>query len=354
MSIKKKILYCYYGQSVFGIRDIELLSEAYDVSACHYNLHSNRIIKALNFIRYNLCVIFRIFFVKAVIINFGAWHTIVPVFMAKLFGKKSLVIVGGFDASSIPPLEYGVFYRNNLLQKLIRSAYRNSTFICPVSQSLVYFENKYADSERKGFKTGLLHFMPELADKIEVIPPAIDLNFWQLGNDLNRKGILAFAYIYQPQTFRLKGFDLVLACARELPEYPFTFAGFSPEMITYYQKEMPDNVTLLSFQSREEARKLYQQHQLYLFPSMTEGMPNTVCEAMLCGCTPIASDVSILKEIITDKRCIIPFHDKELFKEAIQSVLDYPGNTNEIKNNVESFFENNDRKSLLLKLIDEL
>ncbi|MCZ2100739.1 MAG: glycosyltransferase family 4 protein [Chitinophagales bacterium] len=322
MSIKKKILYCYYGQSVFGIRDIELLSEAYDVSACHYNLHSNRIIKALNFIRYNLCVIFRIFFVKAVIINFGAWHTIVPVFMAKLLGKKSLVIVNGFDAMSIPALEYGIFYQDNLLQKLIRWAYRNATYICPVSQSLVYSENKYADPEKKGYKTGLLYFMPELSDKITIVSRPVNWEFWQLDTNKKRSGILAFAYIYQHQNFKRKGFDLVLACARELPEYPFTFAGFSPEMITYYQKEMPDNVTLLSFQNKEETRKLYQDHQVYMFPSIAEGLGHSLLEAMLCGCTPIGSRVGEIPSIIDDDQFILDEMDTKQMSEIIAQAME--------------------------------
>ncbi len=352
MPDKKNILYCYCGNSVFGIRDIELLSDDYNISVCHYNLHDNIVIKALNFIRYNLCVIFRMFFVRAVFINFGAWHTIVPVFMARLLGKKSLVIVNGFDAMSIPPLEYGVFYRDNLLQKLIRFTYRNATYICPVSQSLVYSENKYADPEKKGYKTGLLHFMPELSDKIIVVSRPVNWEFWQLGSNKNRSGILAFAYIYQHQNFKRKGFDLIVACARQMPNYQYTFAGFSPEMITYYQKEMPENVTLLSFQNKEETRKLYQEHQVYLFPSVAEGLGHSLLEAMLCGCTPIGSRVGEIPFIIDDDQFILDEMDAKQMSEIITRAFDLKPSSDIWRHKALKYLDNKPMLEQFKNLID--
>jgi len=345
MAERKKILYCYFGHSVFGIRDVRQLSEAYDVSVCHYDLHTNIFLKWLYFLRYNLCVIFRMFSVRAVIINFGAWHTVVPVFMARMLGKKSLVIVGGFDVSSIPSLEYGVFLRKGILQTCMRWTYKHATYICPTSPSLKASTNYYADASGNGYKIGLLNYMPELEKKVHVILQQMDTSFWHYEHQARKGHFLAIAYIYHEQTFFVKGFDLIFEAARLLPEYSFTLAGFSPEMHTQYKAIAPPNVTLLGFQSPDEARKLYATHKVFLMPSMTEGLGQTLLEAMLCGCVPVGSNVGAIPYIINDDALILNKKDAKQFAVLIlsafnsthkpqywhQKALDFLGNNNQLQ-----------------------
>lgn len=347
------ILYCYAGHSVFGKRDIEWMSQVYNVKVAHFEIKNNFISKLMSYLAYNIKVFWLIWKADTVVINFGSWHAVLPVALAKLINRKSIISLGGFDAASIPSLKYGVFYRNNLLQKVMRWTYRQATYICPVSDALVNFENKYADPLRVGYKTGILNFMPELKPKIKVIPPLIDFDFWQVGHEKRNNEILALAYVYHPQTYHLKGFDLIVACAKELPEYRFTFAGFSPEMIDLYQPDMPINVTLLSFQSKEDTRAMFQKYSVFLLPSMTEGMPNTFCEAMLCGCTPVVSDVSIMKTLVDDENYVVLYRDKELFKKAILYALKNPIHEDLNRDKVTNYFEDKDRIKLMSALINQ-
>lgn len=347
------ILYCYSGHSIFGKRDIEWMSQMYNVKVAHFEIKNNFISKLMSYLAYNIKVLWLIWKADAVVINFGSWHAVLPVALAKLINKKSIIFLGGFDAASIPSLEYGVFYRNNLLQKVMRWTYRQATYICPVSDALVYHENKYADPSRVGYKTGILHFMPELKSKIRVVPRLIDFDFWQVGDSQRNGEILALAYVYHPQTYHLKGFDLIVACAKELPEHRFTFAGFSPEMVDLYHSAMPDNVTLLSFQTKEENRQLYQDFSVFLLPSMTEGMPNTLCEAMLCGSTPVVSDVSIMKTLIDNENYVVLYRDKELLKKAILYALKNPLNPDVNRKKVIDYFHGSHRIKLLTELIEQ-
>ena len=43
----------------------------------------------------------------------------------------------------------------------------------------------------------------------------------------------------------------------------------------------------------------------YLQLSLSEGFPNALCEAMLCGCIPIVSDVSSMPGIVADKGLVV-------------------------------------------------
>lgn len=350
---KKKILYCFAGHSVFGYRDIEMFSKEYDIKGVHYDLHTKILLKVFSFIKYNAAVLTSIINKNIIIINFGAWHTILPVFLAKLLGKKSFIIVGGFDVGNIPSLNYGIFHKKSLLQWYLKRTYRRCTFICPTSQALTGYINKYADPNGKGYPVGLLVHMPELRDKIYVIPRTIDIDFWNIAPKKAMGGILSIAYIYHEQTLIVKGFDLIIECAKLLPDIPFTLAGFSPSMLTKYRKICPENVHLLGFQTKESARVLYQTHKVYLMPSMTEGLGQALCEAMLCGCFPIGSRVGIIADLIKNDRFILDHKDKYTLKECIEIALESDVSPNIWRQNIIDYFKDINRLEKFKDLIEK-
>ncbi len=348
----KKILYCFAGSSVFGYRDIEMLQKEYVVSVSHFDLKNTFFGKAWSYLKYNFDVVWKIIFIDVVIVNFGSWHTIFPVFLAKIFGKKSIIILGGFDAGNIPSLQYGVFYKPSILQWLMRKTYQAATYLCPVSEALVASINTYADPSGEGYKIGLLHHMPEVKDKIRVIPTDYDNDFWYINEAIDRKGILALAYVYNIETYNLKGFDLITQCAVKMPEYSFTFAGFSPEMVVYYQSKLPSNVQLISFVNNQEARALYQRHKIFVLPSHTEGLPNTLCESMLCGCLPIVSDVSVMPKIVHELGYVLKRKDKQDLKNLLEKASQSNPDIEKMRNRIVTLYPIGQRFSNFQTLIE--
>jgi len=59
------------------------------------------------------------------------------------------------------------------------------------------------------------------------------------------------------------------------------------------------NVTLLPDQNRIQMSELYRKSRVFVSPSMHDGTPNTLLEAMACGCIPVAGDIESLREWIT-------------------------------------------------------
>ena len=59
------------------------------------------------------------------------------------------------------------------------------------------------------------------------------------------------------------------------------------------------NVALLPHQTRSQMAALYQQAQVVVSPSTHDGTPNTLLEAMACGCFPVVGDIESLREWIT-------------------------------------------------------
>jgi glycosyltransferase involved in cell wall biosynthesis len=93
---------------------------------------------------------------------------------------------------------------------------------------------------------------------------------------------------------QLKGIDLILEAAVEFPDYHFTIAGV-PEWKKLDVKS--NNVTILPPIPHNDLHRIFNEHEYYLQLSMAEGFPNALCEAMLCGCTPIVSNVFSMPEI---------------------------------------------------------
>jgi glycosyltransferase involved in cell wall biosynthesis len=59
------------------------------------------------------------------------------------------------------------------------------------------------------------------------------------------------------------------------------------------------SVDLLEMQSRSQMAALFQGARLAVSPSTHDGTPNTLLEAMACGCLPVAGDLESIREWIT-------------------------------------------------------
>ena len=62
---------------------------------------------------------------------------------------------------------------------------------------------------------------------------------------------------------------------------------------------------------------------IFLMPSLNEGLPITLAEAMACGCCPIATPVGGIRELITspDLGFLVPVNDRAAFAEAMVAAV---------------------------------
>jgi glycosyltransferase involved in cell wall biosynthesis len=85
-----------------------------------------------------------------------------------------------------------------------------------------------------------------------------------------------------------------------------------------------DFVRLLPQLTSQEMADCYRQAQVVVSPSTHDGTPNTLLEALACGCFPIAGDLESLREWITPGRnglLVDPGNPQEL-ADAILHALD--------------------------------
>lgn len=103
---------------------------------------------------------------------------------------------------------------------------------------------------------------------------------------------------------------------------------------------LDDSVRLLGFQ--DNPLKYFSRSKVFVLSSYAEGLPNVLVEAMACGCTPVATDCPTgPREVLKGGEYghLIPMRDPEAMAAAIQKALEQPMSTEQLREAVEPFTE---------------
>ena len=124
-------------------------------------------------------------------------------------------------------------------------------------------------------------------EKILTIPLGVDLSiFSPPPSRRNGKNVL-----FVGQMTQRKGLAYLLEAFLSLPsDYALTLVGYRPFELP--PRFTHPRVTIINSVSRTELNRFYQISNVFVFPSLGEGFPQTPLEAMATGLPPIVSDVS--------------------------------------------------------------
>ena len=115
----------------------------------------------------------------------------------------------------------------------------------------------------------------------------------------------------------------------EHPEVKFTCPGMAgeAEIQNWIDKfDIEQAVELLPNQSRNDMAAMFRRAALAVSPSTHDGTPNTLLEAMACGCYPIASDLESIREWITpgENGSLFDPSNPQALAKAITNALENP------------------------------
>ncbi|MGX7668117.1 glycosyltransferase family 4 protein [Flavobacterium pedocola] len=184
--------------------------------------------------------------------------------------KKTAKYAGNWDPKSKQPFTYK-------LQRWILS----NTFLTKNMQVLVYGQWDNSTKNIKSFFTATYSETDKTAVEVRSINGKI--NFLFVGT--LAKGKQPLYVVKMVESLRQQGFDVALTV--------FGDGKLRPELEAYIQEGgLADYVFLKGNQTKETVQQAYQDSHFLVLPSLSEGWPKVVAEAMFWGCVPVATKVS--------------------------------------------------------------
>ena len=164
-------------------------------------------------------------------------------------------------------------------------------------------------------------------DKIELIPNGIDPGMFSPAPHPNgdERTVLFIGRLVPG-----KGAHFLIEAAHILreryPDLKFVLVGDGPgkpeieNLIARYG--LQESVSLRDFSRYDEMPDIYRRSSIFVLPSLYEGVPRTMLEAMSCGLPVIISDFPHLKDIVQNAGLMFPKGDVRALVDAVATVLE--------------------------------
>ena len=134
-------------------------------------------------------------------------------------------------------------------------------------------------------------------DDIEIVNNGIDTKKYFLSEekDVNKNKEATISCLMLDHTLEKKGVKYgiaaFMAAKKAVPNLRLKMFGIKKS------KYVPDGIDYYKDPNQDELVKLYQQSDIFIFPSLEEGWGLTPIEAMACGCAVVATNVGCMLDI---------------------------------------------------------
>jgi glycosyltransferase involved in cell wall biosynthesis len=157
--------------------------------------------------------------------------------------------------------------------------------------------------------------------KIDVIFNGVDTDEFRPGKrkEQNKDKLIL---ISSGRLIQRKGFEYLLEALRGRPEFELVLIGDgdSKELLGKMAVDFGVDVKFLGAQPKQSVIDNLQRADIFVLPSLNEGMSNSILEAMACGLPVISTDVGGSQELIADGKN--GFVVRRASAESISGALD--------------------------------
>jgi glycosyltransferase involved in cell wall biosynthesis len=236
---------------------------------------------------------------------------LIGVCVGSLMGKKTAVTAHGSDLM--------IQAKNPLLKRLIKFTLKRADYVLVVNQTL---QEKVLEM---GINPDKIYITPNAVDvekfnpQNKELPPDLEMNFDKVLH--SDKPVLLFVgnLVFQ------KGVKYLLD-AKKLMDTPaeLVVVGDGPLRQELEMKVHSDRVSDVIFAgARRDVEKIMPSADVFVLPSVSEGSPITILEAMASGLPVVATSVGGINEVINEKVGMVvePAHPQEL-ATALDKILE--------------------------------
>ncbi len=209
--------------------------------------------------------------------------------LGRLFWSIPYVVM--LRGGDVPGSEQKMQLYHKLLKPLRRMIYKKSLMILANSNGL----KRIAEKADPGFT-------------IDVIPNGVDTEYFSPGKEKNYDKIKRFTFLFVGRLCAQKNISVLIRafseCVLDYPEIQLIIAGDGPDLnqlkLFACKYGCDRKIQWAGWQTKEFIRSLYRESDCLVNPSLNEGLPNVVLEAMACGLPVIASDCAGNNDLVID------------------------------------------------------
>jgi len=185
---------------------------------------------------------------------------------------------------------YGIPYRHRALERWTRT-----------------YELAYELADRlvvgSGFVRQTLVDHGVAADKIIINPYGVDTNFWgKVFRERRERSAGTMTFVYTASIGLRKGIQYLLRAWRKANlnncELQICGANYLPEHAEF--ASLPQGVRFLGPKTHDQLREIYKKADVYVLPSLFEGLARSGLEAMAAGLPPIVTWETGLTDMVKD------------------------------------------------------
>ena len=331
-------------------RDLQILQKHFvvailqEVSPAFIRGSKWKIFRAFNYGLMRITDIFRLFKeIRKSDLTFGWFASefvVTGILISKLLGKKSIVVVGGYDIEDMPEINYGRM-RYSRLRRFTVFGLKKADLVLPFSEfaaeKVIKLTNSKANIRAANLACDTERFKPE----------------GQKENIVITAGFIDKTYVLR------KGFKAFVEAAKYLPEIKFYLIGKQRDnAINELKAIATPNVEFPGFIFDDELLSMYQKAKVFCLLSYQEGEGGggVLGEAMACGCIPVVSEKAVaLRETAGNCGFYVPYGDAKATAEAIKKALEAPAEIGvKARERIEKFYSMERREGELLRALDEV
>ncbi len=321
--------------SSFVKADYEILTEKFSVEKYQYKHKKNIFSHLIEQIKLFFFLLFNFGKFDFTYVWFADYHSLLPIIFSKLSGKKSLLVLGGYDVTFIPQFNYGSF--NNPIRAFFAKNSMKYAW-----ESLAVSDNILLEAKQR---------VPQLNG--EILYTGYSPEKFRFSEGERKREVVSVVGGNTYKRMMIKGVDLIVETAKLLPEIKFILIDLNEEI---FEKNFGtiENVEIIKAMPQSELIKYFQNTSVYAQFSIREGLPNSVCEAMLCGAIPVGTNAGGIP--IATGECGFIINERNA-DAAAKAILDALNSSDELRKcarqRVVENFSFEKRKNRLLKLIEE-
>ncbi len=299
MNKKIKIIFVKNITRSFTENDIGILQKHFDVRVVDFVLNRKNLKGTLTTV---LNMVKGILWADLTFSWFADIHAYIAVRLSKIFRKKSIVVVGGYEVAKVPEIGYGSMLNPKSTHR-VKYVLENANKILAVSEFNKKEILKYTNPEN-----------------VELVYNGIDCDKFKLKGK-KEDLVITVGYVVD-HAIKRKRYDVFVNAAKYLPNVKFMLIGeYVDDSIEYLKSLASSNIEFTGFVSDEELLRYYQKAKVYCQLSMYESFGVAPAEAMLCGCIPVVTNNAALPEVVGDTGFYAPYGDEKATAEAIKEAL---------------------------------